>query len=288
VGPLKVRWLLFWYGVPQVAAVVLALVLGRPGILDHQIVVIAVTALPLAAYLAARTLGRGPAWFGPLTARRWSAWLPLAGLLAGGYLLLFAGAEPAWAAFWEPRLTALGLPPAHPTLTLPDSAAEGLLLVVLAAGVIPVVEETLFRGPLLRLWARWWGPAAAVAATAAVFGLVHAQGQIFKVVLGLGLAVLALRSGSLLVPITVHALVNLAATALALAFAAAGPEAADPAPAERSPEAEAVLALAGLALLGLFVRRIVRRDHPRTLRRRRAPVRRRTCRSRRVSLNLRA
>lgn len=78
------------------------------------------------------------------------------------------------------------------------------------AGVIglgPVVEELVFRGVLLQLWARRWGVKAAVIGTSALFGVLHAD-LVGSLAFGVVVAVLYLRTGSLLVPIAVHALFN--------------------------------------------------------------------------------
>lgn len=102
-----------------------------------------------------------------------------------------------------------------------------LLFVVLAAAAAPVLEELLFRGLILRglmLRIAFW-PAAAVSSMC--FGLFHAQSLgrdsvvivAATAVFGLGLCVLARRTGSLGPGIGVHALRN----AVAIAFTFLGP-----------------------------------------------------------------
>jgi membrane protease YdiL (CAAX protease family) len=82
----------------------------------------------------------------------------------------------------------------------------------------PLAEEVFFRGFLFPVLRSRWGTAAGVIATGALFSLVHASGSpaealIVLFVLGSGLCLLYLRTGSLLPCIGVHALNN------AIAFA---------------------------------------------------------------------
>ena len=82
----------------------------------------------------------------------------------------------------------------------------------------PLAEEVFFRGFLFPVLRSRWGTAAGVIATGALFSLVHASGSpaealIVLFVLGAGLCLLYLRTGSLLPCIGLHALNN------AIAFA---------------------------------------------------------------------
>jgi hypothetical protein len=82
----------------------------------------------------------------------------------------------------------------------------------------PIAEEVFFRGLLFPVLRSRWGTAAGVIATGVLFSLVHAAGSpvealIVLFVLGAGLCLLYLRTGSLLPCIGVHALNN------AIAFA---------------------------------------------------------------------
>lgn len=99
-----------------------------------------------------------------------------------------------------------------------------LLFVVLATGVAPVLEELLFRGLVLRglmLRLGFW-PAALVSSVC--FGLFHAQGLgrdavvivVATAVFGLGLCVLARRTGRLGPGIGVHAVRNAVAIVFTL------------------------------------------------------------------------
>lgn len=100
-----------------------------------------------------------------------------------------------------------------------------VVFAVLAVGVAPVVEELLFRGLVLRglmLRLGFW-PAALVSSV--MFGAFHAQAvdagavllAVANGVLGLGLCVLARRTGRLGPGIAVHALRNAVAVVLVVA-----------------------------------------------------------------------
>jgi membrane protease YdiL (CAAX protease family) len=87
----------------------------------------------------------------------------------------------------------------------------GIALFALTAIVVaPVFEETLFRGFLFQGFARSWGPLLGAVASAALFALAHQQLSVFVpfFALGLILAWVFYRSGSLWTNIAVHALFN--------------------------------------------------------------------------------
>lgn len=104
---------------------------------------------------------------------------------------------------------------------LPRTAREKLLFagVSVTAGI---TEELIYRGFLLRyLAAGPWGlsAAAALVVSSAVFGLAHAgqgaKGMLLTGVVGLLLGGLFLASGSLLLPMVLHTLIDLRALAVA-------------------------------------------------------------------------
>jgi membrane protease YdiL (CAAX protease family) len=104
---------------------------------------------------------------------------------------------------------------------LPRSTREELLFagVAVTAGI---TEELIYRGFLLRyLAAEPWGLSAATAlvVSSAVFGLAHAgqgvRGVLATAMVGLLLGGLFLASGSLLLPILLHTLIDLRALAVA-------------------------------------------------------------------------
>jgi membrane protease YdiL (CAAX protease family) len=96
------------------------------------------------------------------------------------------------------------------------------LFVVGAVVMAPLVEELLYRGLLLRALLRRMGPGPAVFISALVFSAVHFLGgdadalQFLPAIAGLGLVlgVVAVRSGSLSLPILIHAGFNLTTTLL--------------------------------------------------------------------------
>jgi membrane protease YdiL (CAAX protease family) len=90
--------------------------------------------------------------------------------------------------------------------------------IVITCLLAPIAEEVFFRGLLFPVLRSRWGTAAGVLATGLLFSLVHASGSpvealIVLFVLGSGLCLLYLRTGSLLPCIGLHALNN------AIAFA---------------------------------------------------------------------
>lgn len=86
-----------------------------------------------------------------------------------------------------------------------------LLIAVAAVLIGPIFEEIFFRGFIYRNLRDLTGPGAAMVISALLFGLVHLQAPLIVplAALGIVLAFLFERSGSLLVPIAVHALWNL-------------------------------------------------------------------------------
>jgi hypothetical protein len=88
------------------------------------------------------------------------------------------------------------------------------LLVLGLAGAAPLIEEAIFRGVFLPgMAASRLGPAGAIAVTSLVWALLHLQYQPFyliqAVILGVMFGWMRLRSGSTLLTILLHAIVNL-------------------------------------------------------------------------------
>lgn len=99
----------------------------------------------------------------------------------------------------------------------PRDALDAVLSVVAIAVFPAVCEEILFRGVVLPSLARWMGPLGAVLGSAALFGLIHldtAGGAFaftripFAILVGVGLGLLRVRTGSLLPPMLAHAVLN--------------------------------------------------------------------------------
>lgn len=84
--------------------------------------------------------------------------------------------------------------------------ANGLSLVSLAV-LAPLSEEILFRGFLLRRWARKWGMRPAIFASSMLFGLLHPD-PLGAALFGAAMCLLYLHTRTLWVPILAHALYN--------------------------------------------------------------------------------
>lgn len=100
---------------------------------------------------------------------------------------------------------ALGL---RPAVAIPPWSA-----VLDVAVVTPLEEELVFRGVVFAGLRARWGGGVAAAASALVFGLVHLPAVVLPTVLGVVLAVLFARTGSLWPGVLVHALNNAVALA---------------------------------------------------------------------------
>lgn len=127
-------------------------------------------------------------------------------------------------AFWVAFLMQWGYEPSFAALLSPVSSAQFVLAVLLAAFIPAVVEELLFRGVLLKILRDWRGDVFAVIATSLVFSALHFSLEGFPVLLiiGLLLGTLAIRRGSLILPMLFHFVYN--ASAIAVNAAEATPK----------------------------------------------------------------
>ncbi|BBO80512.1 hypothetical protein DSCO28_10780 [Desulfosarcina ovata subsp. sediminis] len=126
--------------------------------------------------------------------------------LAAG--LLFAG------------LTAAGQDPFRLVRSpLPADPPMRVLFFIVGGGIAPVAEEIVFRG-LIFGYLRRWGTVAAVLISTAVFAAFHTGTTVpvTQIVGGIVFAVAYHVSGSLLSPIVIHVLGNLAIFSLSLPF----------------------------------------------------------------------
>ena len=107
------------------------------------------------------------------------------------------------------------------------TAIDAVLILVTVGILAPVVEEIVFRGMLLsrllRSISTWW----AIVAQAGLFAVIHVLFDVGAVaalpglfLIGVVLGYAAIRSGSLSLPITLHAGVNLIAAVALIAGAA--------------------------------------------------------------------
>ena len=128
---------------------------------------------------------------------------------------------------WNLALNWLGREPSfqHAVQLFLDADAPGarLRFVFFAVVVAPVAEEALFRGLLLPVLVRHAGPVAGLALVAASFAALHGVESLpalaaFSVALSLAYA----RTGTLLVPMAMHALFNAANLALVAALVRTG------------------------------------------------------------------
>jgi len=96
------------------------------------------------------------------------------------------------------------------TFVSETSTLARVLLFLLAVGLAPVFEEVLFRGILLPLAARRWGTAVGVAAVSALFAAVHFHlpSLVPLFVIAVAFSLGYVYSGSLVVPVVMHALFN--------------------------------------------------------------------------------
>lgn len=104
--------------------------------------------------------------------------------------------------------------------------ASDLLLkagtVVLAGVLAPVAEELVYRVILLHRWTVKWGIRAAVLLSSLAYALMHYD-PLGAFVFGFALAALYIRTGSLAVPVLLHALSNLVSLGLEAAGGPPGP-----------------------------------------------------------------
>ena len=103
---------------------------------------------------------------------------------------------------------------------LPRNPNEIALFFLVGGVVAPVAEEVFFRGVLYGFFKRW-GVIVAIVLTTVIFVLIHTMNGGFPVTQVVGGIVFALAyemTGSLMVPITIHALGNTAIFTLSLIF----------------------------------------------------------------------
>ncbi len=140
----------------------------------------------------------------------------LLGAIAGGAVILPAQAL----ALFVQRVfhPAPELPPLVPIFTSATDLPARLFLILGACAIIPAVEETLFRGVLYGALRRYAPAGAAALASALIFAGGHLTlvGFLPLALLGLVLAWLYERTGSLLVPAVAHGVFNAFSVAIML------------------------------------------------------------------------
>ena len=142
---------------------------------------------------AAKTLGMAVLW-----------------LMAAYFMLIVitaAGLEPLLKSLTGLDLKPQGLVESAPDIT--DPVSRVLMFVTLCIGA-PVMEELIFRGVLFNVAARWIHPVYATVATSLLFGVIHNNllSLVPLTLLGLCFAEAYRRTGSLAVPMLMHAIFN--------------------------------------------------------------------------------
>ncbi|MDJ0950487.1 MAG: type II CAAX endopeptidase family protein [Alphaproteobacteria bacterium] len=150
--------------------------------------------------------------------RRWMLAAVLIGILG----------VPVVSALTYGLLSLLGQPIKNPQVDL--LAPEGYTLfgffsMLLAAGIVqPFAEELAFRGVLYKLLRKYWAVFPAALVSALLFGALHYFPQVIAgtTLLGFIMALVYERSGSLWVPVILHATYNSASLLVLFALLAAG------------------------------------------------------------------
>jgi membrane protease YdiL (CAAX protease family) len=174
-----------------------AAALGR--ILLWQSLAIALCAVPLLRHVDFRAFLLGRA-----SLRATIGWTVLALLLCGIMAVLYGSALQAYH-----RLAVLGDLTTQAIQWIQSTYGSWAAL-LLAALLIPVIEELLFRGVLLQALSRYVSVRWAALIQAAVFAGMHQSAQAWPYVFVLGLlgAWLMRRTGGLLAPILLHGVNN--------------------------------------------------------------------------------
>ncbi|HUQ29716.1 MAG TPA: CPBP family intramembrane glutamic endopeptidase [Usitatibacter sp.] len=112
-----------------------------------------------------------------------------------------------WAQGGEPALARIMGGPSHAAQWAAAISAGGIVQVLLATTIAPVMEELVFRGLLFAAWQRQMGWVASALLTSLVFGLFH--GAVLPQFLASIIFICVLRrTGSLWAPIILHAATN--------------------------------------------------------------------------------
>lgn len=202
-------------GLVVLSGVVLRAGAGRPA---ADVAFAYLTAACLVVWAAALAYGDGVPLRaligGPPRDRRAWAWAGLAVPLLAFSLTTMVGA--LYLLSWVAPAFVAGavLGPDEPSLL----AGRPLYLALDAAAVVvlgPAAEELLFRGALLRRWSTRWDPRRGMVASAALFAAFHAD-PVGAFAFGVCMALLARRTGTLLVPMAAHVAHNALAQAVEL------------------------------------------------------------------------
>lgn len=195
-------------------AIALAVQEGRPAI-DMSLSVLVVAAIATCAAAAfvmfiARLRGDAPYSLGFLKRDLGSSvWLGLQTGLLFLALDLISYKVTQTMDFWQ-----LGGTNAVRVVFETDDAWLSVIAAFIGVVLVPFAEEVLFRGVLFAALRRTCGVTSAVVLSSMIFGLMHMPGWQMPFVLGLLLAWLYHRTGSLWAPVIAHMMVNVAALGL--------------------------------------------------------------------------
>lgn len=204
-------------------------------------------------------------WARGLALRRLSLGASLLALLTGGALWAASlGLFELQYAFWPPPPGYLDAFQMLHRALKPSGPLDGLISVAAIALAPAVCEEIVFRGALLPSFVRFLRPWGAIVLAALLFGIIHVDPTTsgaytfyrvpFATVVGLGLGVLRVRSGSLVPCFLAHGVLN-TITFLTVLLTDPSPEA---------PERADLLQGLGLFVLGgaasVFLLRVHRRE----------------------------
>jgi membrane protease YdiL (CAAX protease family) len=160
-------------------------------------------------------------------ASKWGSGLSSIGLEPSSWIygfkmgLIWSAGFAAAAGLGSLLLLALGFNPMNIIATPVPKGADEVLILFLVGGVIgPTAEEIFFRGLIFGFFRRW-GFALALVVSTTLFVLIHPIGAsvpITQLVGGIVFAVAYERVSSLLAPITIHSLGNMALFSISLLF----------------------------------------------------------------------
>ena len=186
------------------------------------------TALDIVAFQGVLVAAVG--WWMRAKPRPFGAPAPARAVLAQAALRWLAVLPILWfvSFAWQILLTALGHAPdfqaAIHLFLETDDPLRRASFVVFAVVVAPIAEEALFRGILLPLLVRRFGAAIGLGLVALGFAALHGDAGSFPglAVLSVALSLAYARTGTILVPMAMHALFNAANLALILALLRSG------------------------------------------------------------------
>jgi membrane protease YdiL (CAAX protease family) len=143
------------------------------------------------------------------------------GYLAGFPLFIAGGILAAFLSWFATTKLGIGGPPHNPVIDLVQTGGPLIVvsMVLLATCWAPLVEETIFRGGVLRHLGSKWGIPLAAVVSALLFAFLHGYGPFLAppvIALGLSFAVIRWWRGSLVACMTAHFLHNAVSITLTL------------------------------------------------------------------------